>query len=63
MNNIFINKYVSVDTFTNSINKKMFSIRFVVGEESEDFYRGWPLKKAKKIAKMLRKMAKKIERL
>lgn len=60
---ILATKYAQVTTFTNYNGDKMFSIRFVVPEDSDDSYRGWKIKKARKVAKQLRKIAKTIERL
>jgi hypothetical protein len=58
-----LDKHIRVERFTNPYKKKMFGITFVVDEGSCDNYRGWSIKKAKKVAKMFRKLAKKLEKL
>jgi hypothetical protein len=56
-------KYMELNTFTNYLKQKMFSVRFIVDGASDDSYRGWRIKKAHKVAKELRKMAKAIEKI
>lgn len=60
---IFENKYIKIETFKNPYDKKMFSIVFKVDPNSEDSYRGFPIKKAVKVAKWLKKAAKTIKGL
>lgn len=60
---VFQNKYVEVGTFKNPYGKKMFSIEFKVDPASMDSYRGFPIKKAAKVAKWLKKAAKAIKGL
>lgn len=58
-----IHKHLKVETFTNPDKDKMFSVRFNTGPDSLDTYRGWKITKAKKVAKMFRKLAKQLEQL
>lgn len=60
---ILATKHLQVTTFTNSYDDKMFSVKFIVPEHSADNYRGWKIKKAHKIAKQFRKVAKELEKL
>lgn len=60
---IFSDKRIEVGRFINYFKDDMFFIRFKVGEESADNYHGWKIKEARKIANILRKIAKKLEAL
>lgn len=60
---IYEDKRIEVRRFVNYMEDDMFSIRFKVDEGSADNYHGWKIKKAAKIAKILRKIAKKLERV
>ncbi len=60
---ILATKHTQLATFTNYKQQEMFSLKFIVPEFSADSYRGWKIKKAGKIAKELRKVAKAIEKL
>lgn len=58
-----LDKHIKVGLFTNPYNTKMFSVTFQTPPDSEDSYRGWNIKKAKKVAKMFRKLVKRLEKL
>ena len=60
---LFENNYIQVGTFRNIDGIKMFSIQWKVDEGSDDSYHGFKIKKAKKVAKWLRKIAKRLEKL
>lgn len=60
---IFANKYLSVTRFKNPDGDKMFSLQFLVDEASDSSYRGFPIKRAKKVAKWLKQAAKAIKGL
>lgn len=60
---VFQNKFVEVDTFKNTYGEKMFSIRFKVDTASDSSYRGFSIKRAKKVSKWLKKVAKTIKGL
>lgn len=60
---IFQNKHVTIETFRNPYDTKMFSIKFNVGSGSDDSYRGFSIKKAAKVAKWLKKAAKAVKGL
>jgi len=58
-----VDKHIRLERFTNPYGTKMFSVTFNVSSDSEDSYRGWDIKKAKKVAKMFRKLADRLQNL
>ncbi len=60
---LFENKQVELATFVNYDQHDMFSITFKVPADSINSYRGFRFKKAKKVAKWLRKMAQELDKL
>lgn len=63
MKTIFENKFIHVWTLKNCDNKTLVAIKFLVDEASADNYRGFSLKKGKKVAKWFRKIAKRLEKI
>lgn len=58
-----LDKHIKLDVFKNPYGKTMFGVSFNTDPNSRDDYRGWDVKKAKKVAKMFRKLAKRLEAL
>jgi len=60
---IYKNRTVEVVQFVNFYKEKMFSIRFRVDSASDDSYRGFKIKDAKKVSKWLKEISEAIESL
>lgn len=58
-----LDKHIKMELFKNPYGVKMVGITFNTDPGSMDNYRGWNIKKAKKVAKMFRKLADRLEKL
>ena len=63
MKTLFENKFIRMWEFENSYKEPMIGFEFIVDEVSRDNYRGFRVKKARKVAKWFRKIAKKLEKV
>lgn len=63
MRTLFENKFIRMWTFKNVDKIPMIAVEFVVDEASANSYRGFSIKKSRKVAKWFRKLAKKLEKV
>ncbi len=63
MKTLFENKHVELYSFVAGDDKKRYAIRFKTDQYSDSAYLGFEQKRAPKVAKWFRKMAKKLEKL
>lgn len=63
MKTLFENKFIRVWKFKNTYENRMIGLEFITDEASRNDYRGFSVKKAKKVAKWFRKIAKRLEKV